>query len=89
MEFIKLSKEFLPKPNTLVWCKRKRGGIYLAMRVDAPISENPDSSRYCHWHGTVQYSGQYSANTDGVYFDRNFSDVTVESFCYVETPDSQ
>jgi len=89
MEFIKLSKESMPKPNTLVWCKRKSGGIYLAMRIDSPISEDQDAWNNCHWYGMISEHVKYSANSNGICFDRNFSDVTVESFCYVETPDSQ
>lgn len=74
----------LPEPDTLVFIKRKRGPIYLGSRTSAPLSENTDASRECHWYGSV-YGGPGTIHTEShiVEYHSNFSDVTVEAWAYV------
>lgn len=89
MDFIKLSGESLPIPNRLVWCKRKRGEIYLATRLDREMSTNDDPSCDCFWHGFPYDGVHFKTNGGDLEHSTNFSDVTVESFCYVERPENK
>ena len=88
MNFNKLTKENLPKANTLVWCKRKDGRIILATRGKNEFSENIDPSSNCYWYGFNNIKdGLFNVdNTKRLEYSINFSDVTVESWTYLEKP---
>ena len=85
MDYIKLDNEHVPTPETLVWCKRKNGKVYLATRQNKPLA--PDGSEpwdYCYWYGFAECGGIYSTNGRDMEHQTNFSDVTVDSWKYVE-----
>ncbi len=86
MEFIKLSETTLPEPNTLVWCKRKSGSLYLATRNREEFSDSDDPSVKCHWYGFPQVGDWFSTNGRDMEHTTNFSDITVESFAYIQRP---
>lgn len=81
---IKPSFEELPKPNVLVWAKRK-DGVYLAKRNGNPRSKNQDPSKNCDWNG-IRFDEiiNPSDHNSGVHFPCYFSDITVEEWRYIE-----
>lgn len=87
MEFINLSKESMPEPNTLVWCKRKDGRAILATRGNHPLSINVDDpSKDCYWYGFPETWGLFITINHVIDYSINFSDTTVEGFYIFEKP---
>ena len=84
--FTKPDQQNLPKPNTLVLCKRK-DNTYLAYRTNARFSENPDPSRECYWFGIVLKNGCIPLELGKIHFEFNFSDITVDSWAYLLAED--
>lgn len=87
-DFTKLTENTKPEPMALVWCKRKSGEIVLAFRKDAVFAPKDSSPQnYCNWSGFKTEFGLYLC--EGYSLERNisFSDVTVESWCYLAKPD--
>jgi hypothetical protein len=62
--------------------KRKKGLHYLGFRQDKPISENPDPSVNTFWRG-APIDDLTTKDYDGAFANCSFSDVTVESWAYV------
>ncbi len=90
-KFTKLDKDNLPKPNTLVWCKRRDGRVQLATRQDRPMAdEGSNPWDECYWHGYEQgFDGLYVTTESNMERFINFSDATVASWAYVEAPKSE
>ncbi len=90
-KFTRLDAGNLPKPNTLVWCKRgARGVVHLATRQDKPMAdEGSNPWDECCWYGFEQSNGTYSTDGRDVAHQTNFSDLTVISWAYVEAPKSE
>lgn len=91
MNWIKI-EEKLPPRNTLVWVKRRSNKIeqepmYLAMRNDCELSQNPDAYANCHWCG-IHFDSLVKEQKShaGLDFWANFSDVTVLEWAFVERP---
>lgn len=85
MKITKLTEKTLPKPNKLIWIKRRIGGIYLGHRIDKPISTNKDASRDCHWYGNPEHLMLLTERNE-LKFRYNFSDTTVEGWAEIITP---
>lgn len=86
LNFTKPRHDNLPKPNTLVLCKRKVK-TYLAYRTNARFSENPDPSRECYWFGIALNDGCIPLDLGKIHFESNFSDITVDSWAYILAED--
>lgn len=81
-----LTADTMPPPNTLVWIKRKGGSMYFGIRKDKPLSTNPDASRDCHWYAN-QVEKALETDVYGDWHPRvHFSDVTVESWMPIQIP---
>ena len=82
-------KEQLPPRNTLVWVRRlpneiETQPIYLAMRNNLELSENPDASVDCHWYGIHNSDLRKSQTTNTNFsFNASFSDVTVDEWAFI------
>lgn len=82
-KFVPLDENNIPRPNTLLLCKRKTGGIYIAVRKDKPLSTNPDPSHNCFWNGDCIDNGFIYADDNLIDFRFAFSDITVDSWSYL------
>ncbi len=85
MEWIKLTKDTMPEPFTLVWIQRKGGSIYLGSREDKPISINEDFSKNCYWHANPPISLLFT-EYNKLKFKNHFSDMTVDYWMNIKTP---
>ncbi len=82
-KFNPLDENNIPQPNTLLLCKRKAGGIYIAVRKDRPLSTNPDPSQNCDWNGDLIEDSFICSGNNGLTFQFSFSDITVDSWTYL------
>ncbi len=81
-EFKKIEDE-LPEPHVLVWCLRQNGRVHLATRREGPLAptdSNPATNTL--WYGFPEVKGRFQANRGVIRYNRSFSDVTVEGWCY-------
>ncbi len=87
MEFTKLDSENIPDAWTLVWRKRKSGKVCLATRRNRSLApEGGEAWDYCWWYGFPENGGIYTTDGWDMVHQTNFSDVTVDSWKYVEAP---
>lgn len=82
-KLIPLDENNIPHPNALLLCKRKNGGIYIAIRKDEQLSTNPDPSQNCIWNGDLIGDGFIYSGNNGLTFQFSFSDITVVSWAYL------